>query len=476
MPPKPKRLSWTPLWGFSPTPNVQRYEEDNETLSESSSQCSQTLISNALAVLALIPASNNKRVLEVSLGADDRAREFGFDIMVTELTAMGITVWKSLGDKQHTIWKVSSQTETSNQPIWRYRCPRKLSEETIAPNPNITKDNFPPRKTRRSIRRKFERTMIIGENDIVWWKRGPGRNKSWKAHRAMDMDQLRTNVDGALEDQTDVPAAVPWNFSSHTVPLAYLRGHGKKPVQGIRKLSYQHRRDTVDLRAFTFRPCVGQGLRTDQMSQLQRNARKLWMHHLTQEHPYDASTIKPTPRIQIIKCKETTACITSADPRKTSAIMGASDFLRLIVGIGGRTKIVSENYLSGDVTVATKTAHKQDNTVTKPSEMALSIHTFLRHDSHADVYAVNDPANSISSYEGHLFFCHGLTQNNWARYGTRKMDRMRKSKLFVGETKARERPLIVVTVAEHEASRPRRTETEFPSLSKVKAGKGYCTP
>jgi hypothetical protein len=156
------------------------------------------------------------------------------DIVITELSASGVAVHKNIADKQHTIWKVWTPTDSATKPPWRYRHPRKPIEETIPPNPNTIKYNRPPRKTHRSIRQNFEHSMVTGKSEIASWRRGAGRSKAWRRYRGIEAKEFQTEEYCGSKSYKNV-STVPWPFSTSEVPLSLLRTQGKKPIQGEKR-------------------------------------------------------------------------------------------------------------------------------------------------------------------------------------------------------------------------------------------------
>ena len=209
---------------------------------DSRSAWSQRIQSDALAMLALAPASAGTKVLHVELGQHDRTKEAELDIVIGNLSVSGVTVLKSVGDRQHTIWKVRSVSATEPRPPrWRYR-PKKPTEVIIPPNPNTIKDNEPPRKTRRWIRRKFERSMVTTNDEFCRWKRCAGRSKSWKHSRHNHIKEWKNRTSNRSSERFQRFSTSPWLFSAYTVSLSYLRAHGIKPAPNRRKKSSHRRR------------------------------------------------------------------------------------------------------------------------------------------------------------------------------------------------------------------------------------------
>jgi hypothetical protein len=472
--PVKSRRSWTPLWGFWPVPVFDSYGgEDEGKLPESScfesvefddltSLWSQRIMSDALAMLALAPASAHEQTLHVELGQDDRDKEHELDIMITELSASGIVVRKCIGDKQHTIWRVRTSTDSASKPTWCYRYPRKPSEVIIPPNPNTSKDNGPPRKTRRSIRRKFERSMIMGRSEITSWKRGAGRSKAWRKYRDIDINELQTEKDRGSESHQDV-TTVSWLFSTSAVPLSLLRAQGKNPIQGRRKQTSQRKPlQASDFRVKLFKkkqkPEIARRIRW------QRNVRASWKRHFARGwRPKPLRRNARTIRVAPIKSPKVKAESTA-------------DFLRLVVGFGGETKIVPEKFLTGDVTIPLSTdleAQQEEPGNPEPvPQHVFSVSAFLRHDSHADVYALKNFTDPLGAYEGHLFF-HEDMPGNWGKYGRRKIERLQRNQTFIGETRAKERILVIVAIPPDEAARTKKSDAKFPVLPKTDTGMSY---
>ena len=429
MPTKSRRL-WTPIIGFWQVPVVETYDKDDEATSSYDSSCpesvkyddptdlwSRRIKSDILAMLALAPASAHEQILDVELGQDSRGKEAELNIVITELSASDIVVFKSVSDKPHTVWRVRTSTDSSAQPTWRYRYPRKPIEMTIPPNPNISEGNGPPRKTRRSIRRKFERSMIIGKSEIKSWKRGAGRSKEWRKYRHINISDLQTKKKPDSESQenaSEYASRVPWLFSTITVPLSLLRAQSKKPIQG-RKKEYPQRK-LLQAGDFTLR-YVGkdQTLEIAQRIRQHREVHASWKRHF-------APGWRPRP-LQDVR----TIRAPQVEPPPQPRVETAADFLRLVISVRGETKVIPETFLTGEVTISASTNLQSQKAEPGNPEMALKqkflVSGFLRHESHADVYTLEDHADPVRVYEGHLFF-HEDMPGNWGKYSKRKMERL----------------------------------------------------
>jgi hypothetical protein len=433
-------------------------EFDNPT-----SLWSQRIMSDAIAMLALAPVSAHEQTLHVEVGQDDRVRGPELNVAITELSALGIVVRKSFGDKQHTIWKVRTSTDSTTKPTWRYRYPRIPSEATIPPNPNTIKDNNgPPRKTRRSIRRKFERSMIMGRSGITNWKRGAGRSKAWRKYRDIGINELQAKRDRGSESHQEA-SMVPWLFSTSAVPLSILRAQSQNPIQGRRRKISQ--RKPLQARDFTVKLFQEEAKSRDSLKDpVATYVRASWIRHFArrwQPKPLrrDARTIRVSP----IK-----------SPREKAE--STADFLRLVIDFRGSMKIVPEKFLTGDVTIPLSTnlvAQQEEPGNPEPvPQRVFTVSAFLRHDSHADVYALKDYNDPLRAYEGHLFF-HEDLPGNWGKYGRRKMERLQRSRAFIGETRAKERILVIVAIPQEEITRIRKSDAEFPVLPKTDTGMSY---
>jgi hypothetical protein len=465
MPARAKR-SWVPLTGFTATPVVgsggkeyDRYRKDSGfeivDLEDQKRLWSQRIISDAHAMVALASSSAQEQILHVELGQNDRAQEHELDLVITELSAENIVVYKSIGDKKHTIWKVGSSTDSVTKPAWRYRYPRKPSAETIPPNPNTVKDNGPPRKTRRSIRRKFERSNIIGKFEMTCWKRAAGKRKEWRSYRHVDINKLQTERTDGSESHPDVSTA-PWLFSNSAVPLSLLRSHGQSPVQERKIKTFQRKRQKATAHTLKL---FEEEIRLEQAKRIwwRKQSNASWTHHST-------PLWKLEPR-------QDTKYIPAAPIKSTHMISESStDFLRLVFGTGGETKIVPEKFLTGCVTVALSKSRqgKLGSSVLVPWRK-FSVSSFLRYDSHADVYALTGFDDPLRTYEGHLFF-HEDMPGNWGKYGKRKQERLQKSQAFIGETKVNKRALVVVTINANATTKVKKSDAEFPVLPQTDTG------
>jgi len=256
---------------------------------------------------------------------------------------------------------------------------------------------------------------------------------------------------------------VSWLFSTSAVPLALLRGRGKNPIQGIRKQISQRKPQTANnfrVRHFKKkqRPEIAQRIRW------QRNVRASWKRHFARGwRPKRLRRNARTIRVVPIKSHEVKAESTA-------------EFLRLVISFGGETRIVPEKFLTGDVTITLSpnlhTQQEEPENLGPVPQRVFSVSAFVRHDSHADVYALKDFTDPLGVYEGHLFF-HEVMPGTWGKYGKRKMDRLRRSRTFVGETKADERNLVVVVIPPNETVRIKKSDAEFPVLTKTNTGMSH---
>jgi hypothetical protein len=102
----------------------------------------------------------------------------------------------------------------------------------------------------------------------------------------------------------------------------------------------------------------------------------------------------------------------------------------------------------------------------------LSVSAYLRHDSHTDVYTLKDFTDPLGAYEGHPFF-HEDMPGSWGKYGRRKMERLQRSRTFIGETRAKERILVIVAIPPDETTRLKKSDAKFPALPKTDTGVSY---
>jgi hypothetical protein len=479
MPPKSTRC-WKTLWSSWREPVVELYQQDLEgRISRSSSfeivnsdettttLRSQRIISESLTLMALAPVSAHKQILQVELGNDDRTEEHDLDIAIRELSALGITVHKIMGDKQNTVWKVRTSSDTAIKPAWRYRYPRKPVEVVIPSNPNINKDTGPLRKTRRTVRRKFERTMIIGRSEITNWKRGAGRSKSWRKYREFHHNEARSEEvakEATSENSPDISTTMHWPVSTPTVPYAFLCAQGRKPVQGGRKHRSLQKALLADESVV---PYLNQFQKVKLADRRRGNPdvgvwRRRGYRHIAAWRRHFSIAWRPR------QLRRTTQRVVRSAPDTTPKEKTEihADFFRLIVGVGGKTEVVPEQYLTGLV-VLPLTRREADARLRRLP--LFSVSGFLRHESHADVYTLKHCDDSSGVYEGYLFFDEQML-SNWGKYGKRKVERLRRSRTYIGETKKKDRILVVVAMRPDATLGIKRTVADFPPLIKSKPG------
>jgi hypothetical protein len=89
---------------------------------------------------------------------------------------------------------------------------------------------------------------------------------------------------------------------------------------------------------------------------------------------------------------------------------------------------------------------------------------FLRNESHADVYLIQNPNNPFKLYYAHAFLNDGLS-GNWSTFAKRKMKHLRGSRDFLTETIQRGRVIIIMKAGPNaEEFHLNNTQKEFPPL------------
>ena len=115
------------------------------------------------------------------------------------------------------------------------------------------------------------------------------------------------------------------------------------------------------------------------------------------------------------------------------------------------------------VSMPSKFTAEQPGILKETSLRDFLITTFLHQDGHSDVYALKETSDTSITYQGYLFL-HDEIPGTRGKYRKRRLERLQRSRGFIGETTLKGRSLLVTSTVSDEKARIRKSDADFPPL------------
>jgi len=234
---------------------------------------------------------------------------------------------------------------------------------------------------------------ITGTRALTRWKKSSGRSKSWAVCRRLKLSREDFEL---LTQSTTRPISLGWQFSDLTSPAAFLRSQGVTVYERSENKAKRLSRDK----------CI--------------------------VNPKDeCRTEWPLPTGTAAKARK---------PHQEIEHPGGGEvtFLRLTFD-HGHVSMTHEAFLEKIILSTLSQSVKGSGAFILAD---LVVIRFLRNDSHADVYLVQNPSDPLMFYHAHAFLID--RSGNWSTYSKRKMDRLQKSHGFYAETVQHGRKIIIM--------------------------------
>jgi len=270
---------------------------------------------------------------------------------------------------------------------------------------------------------------IIGVQLLNTWKKSAGRSKSWRSCRRLKI------TPGDLEfliESKNSPVSFGWPFSSSITPSTFSRSRDLRINQSL-------------------------GRRSNRSSNIP----------VSRDLVEDYGRHWPLPRGRPYK--------RSIPLSENIEFRGGISYLRLQLDHGTVSMTQGEFLSIIDLpkpqTLPRSSSRKQHPSKSLPEQ--LIVIDLLRNESHADVYVVRSPNIPTQIYHAHAFLNNNLS-GNWSTFSRRKMERLRKSIGFRGETvQDGMKILIMEDISKfNEVYHVKNKQQEFPLLPQT--GEDLC--
>ncbi|PMD60297.1 uncharacterized protein K444DRAFT_612496 [Hyaloscypha bicolor E] len=254
---------------------------------------------------------------------------------------------------------------------------------------------------------------IIGVKTLTMWKKSSGRSKSWANCRRTKLSQ--GDLELLAQSQTR-SVSFGWQFSSMVTPSLFARSHGIR----VNSEPTQKRLSTARTSGYL---------------------------------AVDQNRYVPLPRGRPVF---------GWAKRQGSEHRAELGFLRLTINRED-VNLTREAYLS-EIDLSKSDAPGSKRPWRVAGIQCFPVLRFLRNESHADVYLIQNPNNPFKLYHAHAFLNDGLS-GNWSTFAKRKMKHLRGSRDFLTETIQRGRVIIIMKAGPNaEEFHLNNTQKEFPPL------------